>query len=46
MYCQETASVENAFLSALNETNSAKMVDGKLYLLKGEETILVFTKGN
>lgn len=46
MFCQETASEENAFLSALNETTSAKMVDGKLHLLKGEETILVFAKVN
>jgi len=46
MFCQETASEENAFLSALNETTSAKMVDGKLHLLKGEETILIFTKIN
>lgn len=46
MFCQETASEENAYLNALNETNSAKMVDGKLHLLKGEETLLVFTKVN
>lgn len=44
MFCQETASEENAFLSALQETNSAKMANGKLYLLKGDQTLLIFTK--
>lgn len=46
MFCQETASEENAFLSALNETDHAKLVNGKLQLLKGEQTLLIFTKVN
>jgi len=44
MFCQETATEESAFLNALNETDHVKMVDGKLELLKGEQTLLVFTK--
>ncbi|MCZ4244634.1 META domain-containing protein [Pedobacter punctiformis] len=44
MFCQETADLEHAYLSALNETSGAKMVDGKLYLLNGEKTLLVFNK--
>ena len=46
MFCQETAAEENAFLSALSETNNAKMAGEKLELLKGEQVLLVFTKVN
>ncbi|MFC3559807.1 META domain-containing protein [Pedobacter jamesrossensis] len=46
MFCQETGSAENSYLSALSETNSAKLVDNKLHLLKGEKTLLIFTKIN
>jgi len=44
MFCQETAAAENAYLQALNETDHAKIVNGKLQLLKGEQTLLTFTK--
>ncbi|MCZ4221892.1 META domain-containing protein [Pedobacter rhodius] len=46
MFCEETASEENAFLNALNEVNGAKVVDGKLELRKGDQTLLVFTEVN
>ncbi|GGI29320.1 META domain-containing protein [Pedobacter mendelii] len=46
MMCQETDSEERAFLAALSETDHVKMIDGKLQLLKGEQTVLVFTKMN
>ncbi|MFC4212728.1 META domain-containing protein [Pedobacter lithocola] len=46
MMCQGTDSEERAFLNALKETDHAKMTDGKLQLLKGEQTLLVFTKVN
>lgn len=46
MFCQETDAAERAYLSALNETNTAKIVDNKLYLLNGEQTLLVFSKIN
>ena len=46
MMCQKTASEENAFLTALNETDNAKLVDGRLKLFKGEQTLLVFKKVN
>lgn len=46
MFCQETSAKEQAFLSALNETNKAKITDNKLYLLNGDQTLLIFTKVN
>lgn len=44
MYCQEVAQAETAYLNAFNQTNGAKIVDGKLYLLKDQKTLLVFSK--
>ncbi|KQR70746.1 META domain-containing protein [Pedobacter sp. Leaf176] len=44
MFCEATASAENTFLTALNETDHAKIVNGKLQLLKGGQTILIFSK--
>ena len=46
MFCEATAAAENAFLTALNETDHAKVVNGKLQLLKGEQTLLIFSKIN
>ena len=46
MFCQETDAAERAYLHALNQVNSAKVTDNKLYLLNGEKTLLVFTKTN
>ncbi|WP_316803988.1 META domain-containing protein [Pedobacter nototheniae] len=44
MFCQETDDLERAYLTALNETTHAKLIDGKLHLLNGDKTILVFNK--
>ncbi|WP_316832818.1 META domain-containing protein [Pedobacter aquatilis] len=44
MFCQETASEETAYLNALNETDHAKIEGDKLFLLKGEQTLLIFKK--
>lgn len=46
MFCQETDAAERAYLHALNQVNSAKLTDNKLYLLNGDKTLLVFTKTN
>lgn len=46
MFCEQTASAENDFLKALNETDQAKIVNGKLQLLKGDQTLLIFNKIN
>ncbi|ARS38564.1 hypothetical protein CA265_02255 [Sphingobacteriaceae bacterium GW460-11-11-14-LB5] len=46
MFCQETDAAERAYLHALNQVNSAKITDNKLYLLNGDKTLLVFTKTN
>jgi len=46
MFCQDTDEAERAYLNALGQTNHGKMVDGKLHLLNGEKTLLVFTKTN
>nr|WP_276900969.1 META domain-containing protein [Pedobacter kyonggii] len=46
MFCQETDAAERAYLHALNQVNSAKITDNKLYLLNGNKTLLVFTKTN
>lgn len=46
MFCQETNLAETAYLSALNETNNAKIVDGKLQLLKDKIVLLVFSPTN
>ncbi|MFD2582148.1 META domain-containing protein [Pedobacter vanadiisoli] len=46
MFCQETDAAERSFLHALNQVNSAKLADNKLYLLNGDKTLLVFTKTN
>ena len=46
MYCEKTDSFERAYLNALEETNSVKIIDEKLQLLKGEKILLVFTKVN
>ncbi|WP_343523731.1 META domain-containing protein [Pedobacter sp.] len=44
MFCQETDAAERSYLHALNQVNSAKLADNKLYLLNGDKTLLVFTK--
>lgn len=44
MFCQDTEALERAYLAALNETTNAKLVDGKLHLLNGKKTLLVFNK--
>jgi len=46
MFCEQTAAAENEFLKALNETDHAKVINGKLQLLKGEQTLLIFNKIN
>jgi len=46
MFCEATAAAENAFLTALNETDHTEIVNGKLQLLKGEQTLLIFSKIN
>ncbi|MDQ0640799.1 heat shock protein HslJ [Pedobacter sp. W3I1] len=46
MFCQETDAAERAYLHALNQVNSAKITDNKLYLLNGDKTLLVFNKTN
>ncbi|MBB6239706.1 heat shock protein HslJ [Pedobacter sp. AK013] len=46
MFCQETDAAERAYLHALNQVNSAKITDNKLYLLNGDKTLLVFIKTN
>ncbi|WP_316736169.1 META domain-containing protein [Pedobacter aquatilis] len=44
MFCQDTDSSERAYLNALNETNTVKIVDNKLQLLKDEKILLIFEK--
>jgi len=46
MFCQETDAAERAYLHAINQVNKAKINDGKLYLMHGEQTLLVFNKLN
>jgi heat shock protein HslJ len=46
MFCQETATAENTYLTALNQVNAAKLNGGKLQLLNGDKTLLVFTQSN
>lgn len=46
MFCQETATAENAYLSALNQVNAAKLNGGKLKLMNGDKTLLVFSQSN
>lgn len=44
MFCQETDAAERAYLHALNQVNSARIADNKLYLLNGDKTLMVFSK--
>ena len=44
MLCQETDAAERAYLHALNQVNTAKIADNKLYLLHGDKTLMVFSK--
>jgi len=44
MFCQETAAAEQAYLDALQKTDKVNVDNGKLHLLNGEKTLLVFTK--
>ncbi|SES18459.1 META domain-containing protein [Pedobacter rhizosphaerae] len=46
MFCQETATAESAYLTALNQVNAAKLKGGKLQLLNGDKALLVFTQSN
>lgn len=46
MFCQDTDAAEHSYLQALNQTDNAKIVDGKLHLLAADKTLLVFTKVN
>ncbi|WP_443944132.1 META domain-containing protein [Pedobacter sp. AW1-32] len=46
MFCQETDAAERAYLQAINQVNQAKIDNGKLYLMHGEQTLLVFNKLN
>ena len=44
MFCQETEALERAYLTALKETTNAKLENGKLHLLNGAKTVLIFNK--
>lgn len=46
MFCQETDAAERFYLQTLNQVNAAKIADGKLILLNGDKTILIFKKSN
>lgn len=44
MYCEELAKAEDQFMTDLESVNIGKLSGGKLYLLKDEQTIMVFSK--
>lgn len=44
MYCEEVGDAENKFLADLEVANAGKLSGGKLYLLKDEQVLMIFSK--
>ncbi|WP_129715933.1 META domain-containing protein [Pedobacter sp. SYP-B3415] len=44
MFCEELSTFENAYIRALEATNTVKKDGEKLVLLNGDQTLLVFSK--